>query len=299
MPIVVHPGPGGLVLGPGVPINWSSDFIGPLPTGSTWELHWFEGTEPTNPWLTEVISNPTVFSGSTTPFVSNANKNMTINVANTIRTGANAHVEIELRSPTGVLDSGTFSATWDTSAGIATQLLQTQGTVQGGFTAQDRVDLQTTLARTALIGEPGQLVVQQASGPIPTTLAEIFSRKALDLLTLDELTGGETGDPVRASLGLWFYGVIVRVTTIAEDLVPKTPDFNWYFPDLAVLRIFRGQDLEYRRGIHTPTFMVENPWQWGWGFLNENPILGVPPDTTVAVDWRLGCAGQVFVQRLP
>jgi hypothetical protein len=171
--------------------------------------------------------------------------------------------------------------------------------VSGGFTDQDRILLQTTESRSTLLGELGTLVVQTASGPVTTTLSELFSRKALDTLTLEELTSGPTTDPVRASIGLWFYGVIVRVTEIPEDMVPKTPDEQWYFPDLAVLRIFRGVDLEFRRGIHTPTFMQENPWQWGWGFLNENPILGVPPETTVAVDWRAGVSGQVFLQRLP
>jgi hypothetical protein len=104
---------------------------------------------------------------------------------------------------------------------------------------------------------------------------------------------------VRFTFSVWFTAVIVRVTTIAEDLTPKTPDAEWYFPDLAVLRVYRGGDLEFRRGIHTPTFLSEKPWQWGWSFLNQIPILGTPPDTTVAVDWRAGCCGQVFLMSLP
>ena len=132
-----------------------------------------------------------------------------------------------------------------------------------------------------------------------TTAAELWSRKALDILTLQEITPGETFTPVRTGLALWYFGVIVRVTTIDPRITLKTPDSTWSFPDLAVLRVFRGQDLLFRRGIHTPTFMTEHPWEWGWPLLNETPVLGVPPDTEIAVDWAVGCGGHVYLQTLP
>jgi hypothetical protein len=202
-----------------------------------------------------------------------------------------------------VVESANVDLTWNGEAFLGQQAyelaLQAQTPVQGGFTAQDRAVLQTTSDRTTLLGEIGDLVVQTTSGPLSTTLAQIFSRQSFDRLTLDEVTDGPTCDPVRANLALWYTGVIVRVTTIAPDLVAKTPDASWYFPDLAVLRVFRGGDLIYRRGIHEPTFMVENPWQFGWNFLNQTQILGVPPQTSIAVDWREGCCGQVFLQFLP
>lgn len=190
---------------------------------------------------------------------------------------------------------------WNPTFGLGNQayLIAQSGTASGGFTQGDRDLLTATERRSQTIGEPADLTIRTASGPISSTLAQIFSRQALDTLTLAEITTGPTPDPVRALISEWWWGIIIRVTTIPEDMVPRTPDEQWYFPDLAVLRIFRGTDLEYRRGIHTPTFMQEQPWQWGWNILNTVPVLGVPPETTIAVDWRLGCAGQVFLQRFP
>lgn len=195
-----------------------------------------------------------------------------------------------------VTASASTAITWDGQSGLGLQAFQQRtAAASGGFTETDRALLTAVDGRTQLIGEPGSLQIQNSLGTVATTLSEIFSRSTLDRLTLQELTSGETCDPVRVDISFsWFHAIIVRVTTIAEDLVPKTPDHEWYFPDLAVLRIFRGADLEFRRGIHTPTFIQERPWQWGWQFLNVVPILGTPPETNVAVDWRPGCCGRVY-----
>jgi hypothetical protein len=104
---------------------------------------------------------------------------------------------------------------------------------------------------------------------------------------------------VRAKFSFWFYGVVVRVTTIDPELTPKTPDGQWFFPDLAVLRVFRGADLQYRRGIHTPTFLTDQAWDRGWNIRNQLDLFGVPPDNELAVDWRPGCCGRVFFLKWP
>lgn len=296
MPITFVPNPNGAILGPGIQVSWSSDFIGPLPEGSQWEvdLRGDGGAEAV--WINAILGTQSPFGGHYTPWAQALNFGWatTTNLANTIRDGSQASFSVTLRTPTGAVDSGTLQGTWDARSGIA-QDLEGTGGGQGGFTASDRQLITATDQRTKLLGELGDLIVQTASGPVQMTLAQLFSRSTLDRLTLQELTSGETCDPVRVDISFsWFHAIVVRVTTIAEDLRPKTPDGEWYFPDLAVLRIFRGQDLEYRRGIHTPTFIQERPWQWGWQFLNVVPILGAPPETIVAVDWRQGCCGQVF-----
>ena len=299
MPIVFIPNPNGGSLGTGLPIRWNMP-DGPIPDGAIWRVIVFGEGGTVQTWLEAQRQATQGQTGAFwRPFLRDPGWSVTQNIGVPITGGQQAHAIVELESGGVVIDtSTTLSGTWDATSGLPIQI-ESGPAVSGGFNAQDRALLQATEQRSTLLGNPGELLIQSASGPVPITLAELFSRKALDLLTLDEVTSGETFDPVRASLALWFYGVIVRVTTIAEDLVAKTPDASWYFPDLAVLRVFRGSDLEYRRGIHTPTFMVEQPWQWGWGFLNENPILGVPPDISIAVDWRPGCGGQVFLQRLP
>jgi hypothetical protein len=214
--------------------------------------------------------------------------------------GEAVRLVVELQTSTGIQDSGAVTTTWRSTRGLGQQaFLMPATTAAGGFNDQDRALLQATERRTQTVGEPTDLVVQTTSGPVLTTVAQLLSRPTLDLLTLSELTAGETFDPVRVTFNEHYFGIIVRTTTIAEDMVPKTPDANWYFPDLAVLRIFRGEDLEERHGIHTPTYMQYRPFAWFWVFVNAIPILGQAADRTIAVDWRAGCGGQVFLMRFP
>ncbi len=298
MPIVFLPNPNGGSLGTGLPIRWNLPDE-PIQDGAIWRLIIFGEGGSVNTWLeAQRQAQPPVTGHIFRPFMIDNAYSVTENTDRPVTGGQQAHATVSLVTAGVVTSEATLSGTWDATSGIPLMLEQ-RASGQGSFTAQDRAQLQAVESRTTLIGEVGTLAIQTPSGPRLTTLAEIFSRKTLDLLTLDEVTSGPTSAPVRASLALWFYGVIVRVTQIPEDMVPRTPDHQWYFPDLAVLRIFRGADLEFRRGIHTPTFMQEQPWQWGANILNEIPVLGVPPEITVAVDWREGVAGQVFLQRLP
>lgn len=300
MPISFPLNPNGAVLGPGLTISWSSDFVGPLPVGSEWEIDLRGDGGEEAIWIKALLGTQSPFGGHYTPFVQalNTGWNTSTQLGFTIRDGGPASATVQLRTPTGVVDSGTLSGTWDARSGLAQDLESTTG-VSGGFTQQDRLQLQAIETRSQVLGEPEQLVVQTPSGLQTRTIGQMLSRPLLDLLTLEEATSGPTSDPVRFAIREYYFGVIVRVTTIAEDLVAKTPDLEWYFPDLAVLRVFRGADLQFRRGIHTPTFMTEHPWEWGLPILNQTDILGIPPDVTIAVDWRAGCAGQVFLQRFP
>jgi hypothetical protein len=281
-------------VGPGCLVGWNSDFIGPLQTGSHIDLQLATDPEFTGTFI-QVVMPVEVPSTSIRVLVDGQTTVPRVQTQPAVGTPVHIGFQLFDGTQTNPIDTEVTQAPWDPVAGA----YQVPVSGQGGFTESDRLQLQATEKRTQVLGEPEQLVIQQPSGPVLTTLGQIFSRQTLDALTLDELTSGPTFDPVRVQFAGWYYGVIVRVTTIAEDLVPKTPDSQWYFPDLAVLRIFRGADLEYRRGIHTPTFMQEQPWQWGSNILNTFDVLGVPPDLTIAVDWRPGCAGQVFLQRLP
>lgn len=299
MPITIAPAPDLTTIGPGLPLQLSSNFIGPFPSDSQWHLDINLDADFVKPFLS--FTHP-----CTGPIIQ---LNMFID-----KTWAEQRkgwtpiedrivvVEARITTNTGTIDSGTNTTLhWDGQTGLSYLIEAQSGTtpVEGGFTESDRQLLSATEQRSTILGEVGQLVVKTASGPVPTTLSELFSRPLLDTLTLDELTTGPTCDPVRVRVADWYFGVIVRVTTVADGLVPKTPDGSWYFPDLAVLRIFRGADLEYRRGIHETSFMVEKPWQWGWQVLNVARFFGVAADYTIAVDWREGCCGQVFLQRFP
>lgn len=300
MPITITlpPAPdGSLTVGPGILIRLQSDFIGPLPSGTDWVVTFAQDAEFLK-MAYEISVRTTV---TDTGLVVLDPRTETVLIGQDVLTNSSpVHVQARLRTPTSIIDSGVATGKWTTDAGLGLQaVLQPKASVGGGLTDEQATQLANTDRRTTALGEPLDWLWQTASGPLQVTLGQIFSRKTLDTLTLDELTNGETCEPLRVHVDEWFHAVIVRVTTIDPALTPKTPDSEWYFPDLAVLRVFRGEDLEFRRGIHTPTFLQEKPWQWGWWFDAANPIYGVPPELTVAVDWRPGCCGQVFLMRLP
>lgn len=282
-------------------INLRSDLIGPISPTWTWRLRVVRPTDEQNIVVLEspvwsvddhqvhfVVEGDPLNLGQTTGYAQQVSANTNDNVNLTVQLVD----DLDAVHDSGAL--GTYR--WDTSTSSSRRLASSSG---GGLTPEQAAQLDAIDGRTQLIGEPGDLVVQGPSGPAPSTLAAIFSRSTLDRLTLFEVTAGETCEPVRANYASWFSSVIVRVTTIDPTLTPKTPDNEWYFPDLAVLRVFRGGDLYFRRGIHTPTFFEQNPWEWGWQILNQIPILGAPPDLTLAVDWRPGCCGRVFLVALP
>lgn len=197
----------------------------------------------------------------------------------------------------GVHDSGALgSYRWDTSTS-SSQLLPRSG--GGGLTPQEHQQLEDTERRTRTLGEPTDLTVNTPLGLLQITLGQLLSRSFLNNLVLEEVTAGETCDPVRFTYNEWYAGIAIDVTTIDPALTPKTPDQDWYFPDLAVLRLFRGSHLRWRRGIHTPTFITNEPYEWGWNIRNVLEVLGGPPATTVAVDWRPGCCGRVYLVRIP
>lgn len=300
MPIQIAPAPDLTTIGPGLPIQLQSTFIGPFPSDAQWHLDINLDADFNKPFLgyNHPCTGPIVsMTMLTSPDWNEQRKGWTP-IENRI-----VYVEARITTNTGTIDSGTRSDLhWDTQTGLGYQIraLAGQGQTQGGFTAEDRALLTTTEQRTTLLGEVGQLIVQTASGPLPFTLADLFSRNSLDRLIFEEMTNGPTCTPVRINLApIAQYAITVRVTTIPDDIVFKTPDGEWAFPDLAVLRIFRGQDLMFRRGIHEPTFETEAPWEWGANILNKN-LLGVPPPATrVWVDWRDGCCGQVFIRHMP
>lgn len=298
MPItVVWPDPSHII-GPGFSLWVHTDLAGPVELGTRFQVSIGLDPEGTNPIMvmTFVAQQHDGFVQVGEPAVTDHQT-----LQNAVRDGEQVVVLSNLIDPRGnITDSGITTATWSPTAQLWQHVTTTAGQgTGGGFTDSDRQLVTATERRSQVLGEPTDLTWDTASGLVTATLAQIFSRSTLDRLTLTEVTSGPTCEPVRFDVDLWFHTVIVRVTTIGEDLVPKTPDENWYFPDLAVLRVFRGADLEYRRGIHTPTFMAEKPWQWGWWFDSRSPLYGVPPDLHIAVDWRPGCCGQVFLMHLP
>lgn len=189
------------------------------------------------------------------------------------------------------VDSANVAATWDPVSGLhVLQIETTRARTTDTSGIQSAIDLVYSAVRP---------ILTTATGAIQVTLADIFSYKTLDLLTLTEMSSGVTCDPVVFSLTGAVTGIIVRISTVPDTIVPHTPDGDWYYPDLAVLTVFRGADREYRRGIHTTTQLI-TPFPGIWGPLAPVFPLGfAPPGITVRVDWLAGVCGQVFITQLP
>lgn len=146
MPITIT-SPVGPGIGPGLTVSASSSFIGPIPDTGFWTIDIVEpGTE--EPIYGEIIHTNVLaiqtilglYAGTT------AAKSPTRGVAE----GTTVNMVIALhQSPTVVLDQTTFtSRTWQPTSALQFLLAQTVGSINTGFTAEDRSDIQATLAAT-------------------------------------------------------------------------------------------------------------------------------------------------------
>jgi hypothetical protein len=295
MPITITPQPPLNAIGPGLGLFLSSSFVGPLPEGSFWRVTVSTDAEGDNwihrediPWT---LSSLTYQLQSTVPTFQTL---QTYAVDN----DTTVHVLAELHSPTSTEDSGAVSLPWNTTAGLGAQMESLAFWQQqvSGFTNSDRNVLYDGVT-DILNGVTAQ--IQTATGTVQATLGELFTRQTLDRLTLQEITSGETFDPVSAGADSWYFGVIVRVTTIPDAYNRLATDSNWRYPDLAVLEVYRGADLEYRKGIHTPSWLAPAPWGYNLQIVNLLAFDTPPPETTINVKWALGCGGQVFLMAWP
>lgn len=165
------------------------------------------------------------------------------------------------------------------------------------YTAVTLPDLSSVLAN---ITSGISATVTTAAGAIGMTLGEIFSGKAFDLIGSDEVTSGPTCDPVdwTPTPGTVLFGIFIHCTTIPEWYAFTAPGGGWTQRDLAVVQVFRDEEVLWRQGIHTPTWMlypmpgeVELPLR-----LN---IPATPPEFRVTVDWGVGVCGQLWGMTLP
>lgn len=299
MTVTISP-EGNTIVGPYTPFNIGSDFVGPLAVGSGWRM------VITGP-VGASSENPAweVFIRSQNPFIVIKPFDLTISqvaipTTNTPgqviypykpATGTNMHVVVSLEDQfRNQLDQTSQAITWDASAGVPAMLADQQK-LQNFSTADSSTltDIQSSLKPT----------ITTSTGAQQVSLADLFSGHTIDALTLTEISPGPTGAPVTSAVAGWFFGVIVRITSLPSWLQPTTPDGAWFYPDLAVLRVFRGTDLENRYPIHTPSFMKPMPWQYGDLVLNETLLFGVPPAVSVEVDWAPGVEGQVFLMKFP
>jgi len=273
VPIVINPDPLQVVnLSPGQVVGWTSDFVGPLPVGTSIHVNVARDSEGLQSVATAIIDTqiPTgefrLMDKSTQAWHPGEYA---------IPTGQTAHVLLELHEPgtTVPIDSGAATYTWTPESNVAmTAPIVAQG--GGGLTSEQSLQL-------------SELHAYQVQNQV------------LDLLTLLELTNGPSAGPINAQLPSPIFGIIVRLAALPPEIVLDTPDADYSVKTLAVVRVFRGSDLWMRVPIHTTNKII--PLE-GEGIVSAIATAFLQPwllNMSIQVTFLEGVLGQVFVMRLP
>lgn len=184
---------------------------------------------------------------------------------------------VQLLDSTGAnVDQGQLPLNWDPVAGLPLAIEQAakQTGQGGGLTSEESQQLQE---------------LWQAQTPVIS----------LDDLTLQPMSAGPVGGTVSAQLPDVSTGVLVRIATIPPDFVSVTPDEDYFFPSLAVISLFRGQDLWHRVPVHTSSKL----YYW----FDQNLVTAAATLTltqwllnmSVQVAFRSGVTGQAFLLKFP
>lgn len=142
------------------------------------------------------------------------------------------------------------------------------------------------------------LTQEQADQLAATNEASALSALT-DALTLTELTNGPTSGPLVTQLNTVTFGVIVRLTSLPVGLEPQTPDGQYWTKTLAVVRVFRGNDLWIRAPIHTPTKIVSFENQGLTVWVTNLTLTQWLLNMRLLVDFLPGVTGQVFQMHFP
>lgn len=271
MPITITNPVTGL-FGPGATVLASTDLIGPIPIDFFWRIS-----------LTTAVTEQVQFRTDIQTFGSRTLSTIWLNPQNqilashqqVIKDGDSARLLVELISAQQIVqESASVAVTYETTTGLPVIQQELQVPGSGGLTEEQALQLETTAQATAV-------------------------DQLLDFLTLTEATSGPTGAPLVVPLGTATFGVIVRLATIPDDLVPSTPDGQYWVKTLAVVRVFRANDLWFRVPIHTPTKIVpfahEGLTVWVTQAELNNWILNI----RVLVDFLPGVTGQVYLMHTP
>lgn len=144
MPITITPLPPNGIVGYGIPIRVQSDFIGPLPTGSTFRIIFSTDAEGDNIVYSEYTPVTGVGPYDLIPFTAETT-GWQGPVAMPLQ-GTSVHVLAELSDGSSVIDTGATTGTWDPTTGIPYLLKTYQNAAPASFTATDRETLNATLA---------------------------------------------------------------------------------------------------------------------------------------------------------
>lgn len=277
MPITITVPGAPAFLTPQQPIQWSSDFIGPLPTGAGIEVFMFGGASFENITWNQFL--PTQIPNGQFKIYDSGSIAQPFQASVPLRLNEDAKLEIFLRDQFqsgNTLDQGvTGPLPWDPAAGLGQLTIAEKSSGSGGLTPSQDQALQEIHQSTVVT-------------------------HLLDALTLDAMSppGGGPG-PFSRTLLTPTAGILVRMTVIDPSLISVTPDVDYWLPSLAVIRLFRGADLWHRIPVHTSSKL----YYW----LDENVVVGATQfvfsgwllNMSVQVDIRANCEAEVFILHYP
>lgn len=273
MPITITPqNPAGLV-GPGLALRLESSLPSPFPPSAVWTMT-FHSTSDQFLFYEGVLHQTSGIVFNTPGITVDWQPPLELQ-QDVLKEGdqvtVNANVQLQGGGPAD--DTGQVIAPWSSQSGVPALI---------AFHAQTSAGLTPEQA-------------QQLDQTHQSTFPEIL----VDSLTLVPLASVPSAGPINSPLPNPCFGVIVRIANVPEDLVPNTPDGDYWLPSLAVVRIFRGSDLWKRVPVHTSSKLVE--------LLDESIVAGLTAVTatqwllnlSVQVTFRAGVTGTVFLMLLP
>lgn len=180
VPIIISPPGLNGPTGPGMQAIWSTDFIGPLQLGSTWEVDIFP------PAPSELLQQHWVYPATTPGAIFTLgiqdNALAVSHGQSFLPHAAPGRMVVRLKDPLGaVIDQGAQTITYDTQTGLPFLLTKTAGgTTDGSFTEADRlmmgnIELATysTISSTTIGGAAVSLAINQLlKGPPTDFLAQ-------------------------------------------------------------------------------------------------------------------------------
>jgi hypothetical protein len=274
MPITITPNIPHGTIGPGLAIEWSSDLPSSELNASRVVIQCFTpGTFPIPGWFED---QPASGTGGRVTLGANTETTGTVDPQAQFRTDDQVETNVSIQDSTGTTtDTGQMTIPWDAESGLGTLITFRSGTGSStGLTPEQSLQLSQTWDST-------------------------FPSVLLDALLLEPLAATPNGGPQNSNLASWIWGVIVRIADVPTDLIPATPDGDYWFESLAVVRIFRGADLWKRVPIHTSSKMVS--------LADDNvsaAIAAIPAgqwlaQMSVQVTFRPGVTGLAYLMKQP
>jgi hypothetical protein len=273
------------MLGPGVPVQVHSDFIGPLPTGSEFIYTISRDAEALQP-----VVELRVGTSITTQAYSlmTGGENAVAELRFTLAEGETAHLQVLLVSPTSTLDSGTITAAWNPTAQLGVQaLLLPEAQAQGGFTETDRANLTdveeaTTTLQTSQINPAIRVALGIADLALNFPVNRLAALECQAYTGRGSLTRPGGGFPVNA------FGIRWNIVLVPESFGRRDGAILEYIERVAQLvKINHDTNGNLYVDDVEDIFHTGGTMAWSWNNLPAEVQYDVTPGCQVEFCWLL------------